>query len=157
MKLLAELLNLNEGMWVVKSMDGVEKRFKDRDSAEAKEWASSIKKKPTKVKAPKFSQEWWEAQDPEVSPWEKIDEYRDSDEIQRIAAEQFGKAMDDWSVEKKFNKVVNGVDCAHATIRVTYTYGPEDDMGHDEEVSDAERIVVRRDVKKPETLVFAGF
>lgn len=150
-----KIVDLLEGMWVVKSMDGIEKRFKDKNSPAAKEWERSIKKKP--AKAPKYSQEWWYTQDVDVYPWDKIDAYTDNDEIRHIAAAQFGKAVDDWSVEKKFNKEVNGVECAHATIRVTYTYGPEDDMGHDEEVSDAERIVVRRDVKKPEKLVFAGF
>ena len=38
---------LNEGMYVVKSKDGVEKRFKDADSADAKTWKSSTQKKAT--------------------------------------------------------------------------------------------------------------
>lgn len=148
-------VDLLEGMWVIKSMDGVEKRFKDKNSPAAKEWERSIKKKP--AKAPKYSQEWWYSQDVDVYPWDKINAYDDNDEIQRIATAQFGKAMDDWSLGKAYYREVDGVETAHAEVRVSYTYGPEDDMGSEEQVSDSERIKIRRDVKKPETLVFAGF
>lgn len=47
---------LNEGMYVVKNRDGVEKRFKSADSADAKAWKDSSSAKPTKVKVDRTAQ-----------------------------------------------------------------------------------------------------
>lgn len=40
---------LTEGAFVVKSKDGVEKRFKNPDSPEAKAWKASLQQKPVKI------------------------------------------------------------------------------------------------------------
>jgi hypothetical protein len=41
-----EIEQLTEGQWIVKSLDGVAKRFRDGTSPEAKAWAASVSKQP---------------------------------------------------------------------------------------------------------------
>lgn len=43
---LTEGETLREGMWIVKSADGVPKGFKDPNSEQAKQWAASMRNKP---------------------------------------------------------------------------------------------------------------
>lgn len=154
---------LNEGMYVVKSKDGVEKRFKDVNSAEAKAWAASTRKKS---KLERYSQEWWEDKEAKFHnvldlPWTKITPDEVSDQFKKIArAQGFGR-IDDWSVAGRGEVKVDGVFCAVAVVRMMFSFGKEDDMGldveGDERVSDSEYIKLRRDTKNPNKLVFAGF
>lgn len=156
---------LNEGMYVVKSKDGVEKRFKDANSAEAKAWAESTRKK---VKAEKYSQAWWEQkyskyewENDDAFPWSKISNEEVADQFDKIAKEQGFGRIEDWTVSGRTERKVEGVDTAIAVIRMTFSFGKEDDMGLDvedgERISDAEYIKLRRDTKNPKKLVFMGY
>jgi hypothetical protein len=74
-ELLTNEAKAGKGMWVIKSKDGVEKRFKDDESPEAVVWKATIAKKP---KAPK-PKDWWEDDEPVNKPplghiWAKFQE-----------------------------------------------------------------------------------
>lgn len=162
------LKQIDEGMWVVKSKDGVEKRFKDVDSPEAKAWKESTAKKPTAPKE-KFTAEWWDhkAQKDQqggnfdgIYPWTKIDRHLlDAKDIE-AAVKDAGfnmKNVDDFNVTGKADKKIDGVDCAGVKIRVAYSFDKDDDMGVDGPVSDAQSIIVVRSPKNPAKLIFAGY
>ena len=149
------LKQLDEGMFVVKNLDGVEKRFKDDTSPEAKAWA---KTKSEKTKSSiKFSDAWWEEQDLDVTPKTQIVDA--SDEIDSIVKDHFGgkHITTDWTLGSKGTIEVEGTTCATRVIRVMYEHKPESDLGHDEPVSDSQNIVVRRDRKNPNKIVFVKY
>lgn len=159
---------INEGMYVVKSKDGVEKRFKDDDSAEAKAWRQKIAKKAVAPKE-KFTAEWWDYKAEKdhqggnfdgVYPWSKIDRYSLDVEALSDVFDDAGfnpKHVDDFSVIGKADKKINGVDCAGVKIRVSYSFDKEDDMGVDSFISDAQNIIAVRDPKNPAKYIFAGY
>lgn len=155
---IAELLT--EGMYIVKSKDGVEKRFKDADSAEAKAWKESTAKK-TKVAV--YSQKYWEGKDDgeRIVPWTKITVDEIADQFDAIASDQGFGRIDDWTKQKNGETKVEGVDVATVGVRMAFSFGKEDDMGldveGDERISDSQYIQLRRDVKDPRKLVFAGY
>ena len=158
MKLLSELLNLNEGMWVIKNKDGKEKRFKDDKSQAAIDWKnSSTPKKPRPEKAKKYSYEWWDDQDG-TKPWDKI-EY--VDDLYRWIKGGIGviREPDDWTFGGRYEKEVDGVPVAGRKIRLMYMITKDDDLGVEdgEEVEHSETIGIVRDVKNPEKFVFDGF
>lgn len=70
---------LFEGMWVIKSKDGVEKRFKDDKSEAAQAWANSIQKKQRAAPVDKAGQRkaaenlCWQAIST-ASEWTEMDE-----------------------------------------------------------------------------------
>lgn len=163
---------MTEGAYVVKSKDGVEKRFKSADSAEAKAWAASTQKKPAKVKAEKYSQAWWDdkyldnksgymAGTHSVFPSTKIDELEVGDQFDKIAKQEGLGRVEDWTVGGRGTSEVDGVRVATISIRMMFSFGKEDDLGldveGDERVSDTQYITLRRDTKNPKKLVFAGY
>lgn len=153
---------LNEGMWVVKSSDGVEKRFKDVDSAEAKAWKSSSQKKSSNVKLAVYSDPYWEKKEDEssdsdfVSPWKKIGD-AESDQIERLVKDQHGAGKTDWTLGKASETTRDGTTCATRVVRIMFEYGPGDDMGVDEPTSDTQSILVARNPKKPKQLDFVKY
>ena len=164
-----KIVELNEGMYVVKSQDGVEKRFRDASSAEAKEWKASTSKKPAKKSVPteKFTQEWWDYKEEKadgdgVYPWSKIGQYELDFDVLKDAFEQAGygaQNIDDWSIVKKIDTKLNGVTTAAAQLRVVYVYTKDDDIGieGDDPVSDSGLINVARSTKNPNKFIFTGY
>ncbi len=154
---------LDEGMFVVKSADGVEKRFRDADSVEARAWKSSTAKK-SNVKLAVYSDAYWEkkADDSEdmdyLTPWTKIGTTNDdNDAIERIVKDQHGAGTTDWTFGKAGEEKREGTSCATRVIRVMFEYGPEDDMGVDEPTSDVQSILVARNPKKPKQIDFVKY
>lgn len=176
MKLLRELLALVEGVYVVKSKDGVERRFKKADSPDALKWKETVAKKPT-VPKEKYTQAWWDFQweksldkkglyavDERVYPWSDIDKYELDSEILKPAFKEAGwdlKNIDDWSASSAQDVTIDGVTCSCIKIRVTFFYTKDDDLGLDiedgETVSDSQYILVARDPKNPTKLVFHNY
>lgn len=159
----AKKRGLDEGMYVVKSADGVEKRFKDANSAEAKAWKEKTAKK-AKVKPAQYSTEYWQALEDKaldnrdrnfVAPWDDIT--YDDDGVEAIVKSEFHSKNLDWTFGRKGKMVRDGVQCATVQIRVMFEYGPEDDLGLEEPVSDAQTILVGRSPKNPKQLDFIKY
>lgn len=147
-------LGLNEGMFVVKNLDGKEKRFKDTKSAEAKAWAkTSSAKKPV---SKKYSYEWWDESDAETLPWSPFRQDKDAGSVADIVAKQFNSRAD-WTLGSVYAKQIDDVLVTAMKIRVSYEYSPEDDMGLDADTGDSQVIGVRRDEKNPEKWHFDKF
>jgi hypothetical protein len=147
-----ELL-LTEWKAVVKNKDGKEKRFSSHDSPDAIAWKNSSS--PVKAKKPgKYSEEWWDQQDVDTLPWDKI---TDLDGIEPILKDHFGSIQTDPEMLGSYSKTVDGVPVAGRKVRVMFRVTPEDDMGVDEPVEDSQMIKVVRDVKNPTKLVFDGY
>jgi hypothetical protein len=157
-----------KGMWVIKNKDGVEKRFKDDESPEAKAWKSSNSaKRPSAVPKEKFSKEWWQYQEDndktfeKIMPWTKIDKYDLDSASLKDAFESAGwkeKNVDDWSVIGRGTEInIKGVPCAAVEIRVVYVFTKDDDMGieGDEPVSDSGTFFAARSPKDPKKYIFA--
>lgn len=154
---------LKEGMYVVKNKDGVEKRFKDHDSPEAKAWKASEKKKPA-AKHEKFSQGYWEKMEDDgdsdfIAPWTKItNDNIDSAEVERAIKHEDAGKHEDWTIGKTGSKKIDGVTCATVTLRVLFSYSKDDDLGTgDEEVQDSQTMTFARSPKNPKKYVFAGY
>jgi hypothetical protein len=157
-----------KGMWVIKNKDGVEKRFKDDESPEAKAWKSSnTAKRPSAVPKEKFSKEWWQYQEDndktfeKIMPWTKIDKYDLDSASLKDAFQAAGwkeKNVDDWSVIGRGTEInIKGVPCAAVEIRVVYVFTKDDDMGieGDEPVSDSGSFFAARSPKDPKKYIFA--
>ena len=157
---------MNEGMYVVKSKDGIEKRFKDADSVDAKAWKEKTAKK-TNVKLAVYSDAYWEKKELDAdgadnrdftTPWTKIGEQGDdSDQIERIVKDHHGAGKTDWTFGKSNEMKRDGTSCATRVVRIMFEYGPDDDMGVDEPTSDTQSIVVARNPKKPNQLDFINY
>jgi hypothetical protein len=154
----AKFESLDEGMYVVKNKDGVEKRFKDHESPEAKAWKTSSKTAKFAV----YSDAYWENKkdtskygDDVVTPWAKIDE--DDPAIARIVKQQFGKNADDWHLSKQTSTKIDGTTCTVASLRVSLQYTKDDDLGLDGDVEDSQVIKIARDPKSPKTVKFHGY
>jgi hypothetical protein len=146
-----KLTNLLEGAFVVKSKDGVEKRFKKHDSPDALAWKETTAKK---VKAVAYSQEWWEDKEYDdedtIVPWTKIQTDEVSALVEKEVKEAFGSTeYDISSVGKAGETKVNGVDCATLIIRVMVMHDKDSDLGNDEDVEETHKFKVTRDYKKP--------
>lgn len=155
-----------KGMWVIKNKDGVEKRFKDDESPEAKAWKESSKKRAPAEKgekaekAEKYSQEWWhykEFADVTPLPWTRLRDADISDEIDKIVKDQFGNITTDYTFGKMSELKRDGVDCAAMVVRVMYEVTPEDDLGVEETVQDSQSILVARNPKNPKKIDFVKF
>lgn len=148
---------LYEGMFVVKNKDGKEKRFKDANSAEALAWkqSESPKKAP---KAVKYSQGWWNDQDVDVYPNDKIT-FDDDGQVDQIVDKEMGKRKpEDWTFGRHYSKNVNGIAVAGRVVRVGWMITKDDDLGTgDEPVEHYENFGVVRDVKNPSKFVFDGY
>jgi len=151
--------SVNEGMYVVKSKDGVEKRFRDADSAEAKAWKEKTAKN---IKLAVYSNAYWEKKEEDsddydfVTPWKKIGD-AEVDAIEAIVRDQHGAGQTDWTFGKAGEMDREGTSCATRVIRVQFEYGPDDDMGVDEPVSDTQAILVGRNPKKPKQIDFIKY
>lgn len=91
-----------------------------------------------------------------LTPAEPID-ISDSDEIDKIVKSHFSMKKIDWEMKKRGVKKIEHTTVASRVIRVSYEVGPEDDLGIEQTVQDAEYIIVRRNPKKPKQLEFAGY
>lgn len=159
--------SLNEGMYVIKNKDGKEKRFKNHESPEAQAWKASSSPKKTTVKLAVYSDAYWakkedDAHDKDdydyVTPWKPIkNDYAATDKINAVVEDQFNTEKIDWTLGKGGEMKREGTTCATIVVRVMYEYGPEDDMGVDEPVQDAQNILVARNPKKPTQLDFVQF
>lgn len=155
---------LAEGKFVIKSKDGVEKRFASADSAEAKAWKDSTAKKPT-AKVAAYSDLYWERKELDskdhyfVAPWTRIGNGADdSDAIEKLVNSHHGDAgTTDWTIGRKGEMKRDGTSCATAEINIMFEYGPEDDVGVDDVVSDTETILIARNPQKPKQLDFIKF
>ena len=157
---------LNEGMYVVKSKDGVEKRFKDADSIDAKAWKEKTAKKAS-VKLAAYSDAYWKKKELDAdganssdftTPWKKIGEQGDdTDQIEKLVKDQHGGGKTDWTFGKSDEMKRDGTSCATRIVRIMFEYGPDDDMGVDEPTSDTQSIVVARNPKKPNQLDFIKY
>lgn len=153
--------SMNEGMFVVKSKDGVEKRFPNAASAEAKAWKDSTRKN---VKVRAYSDQYWEDKDEAsddrnfITPKSKI---RGDDSaasaIQRLAEKDHGNAVMDWTVADKGTMEREDTTCAVAQVRVTFKYDKDDDMGVDGSTSDVQSMLVARDPTKPHRIDFIKY
>ena len=154
-----------EGTFVVKNLDGKEKRFKDENSNEAKEWAkSSSPKKATK----KYSQDWWSdkidaasANAHMVTPWSGYMRFTDPEAIDKIVKAEFKSATNtDWTIagnyndggSARYNKKIGDCPVTALKIRVSFTRNSEDNT-----VADSQVIGVYRDVKDPTKWIFDKF
>lgn len=151
-----------KGVWVIKNKDGVERRFKDDESAAAIAWKNSSS--PSKVKVAVHSQAYWEKKEEAgavLLPWSRITIEELADQFDHLSSEAGFGRVDDWTIGRHYEVSVSGVDTAHVAVRVAYSFGKEDDMGldveGDERISDSQQIIVRRDVTRPSKLVFAGY
>ncbi len=159
---------LTEGAFVIKSKDGVEKRFK-KEGPESEAWSKTIAKKPKTVKAEKFSTAWWEQKEDAgdvdmILPWTKIDKYNLSSNDLEAAFENAGipaKNVDHWTTYGPTFKVIDGVKCASINLNVIAAYTKDDDLGLDftdrDVVSDSHPVVVARSPKDPKNLIFIGY
>lgn len=147
--LLKEILA--KGRWVVSNKDGKEKRFKDANSAEARAWKDS-----SSSKAAKYSQEWWDNQDAEHRPADKIT-MDDDNQIDRILAKESHRKPDDWTFSGHYTKNVNGVIVAGRVIRAGWVITKDDDLGVEDDVEHYENFGIVRDVKNPTKFVFDGY
>lgn len=157
-----KLHQILEGSYVIKNKDGKERRFKDDRDPAAVAWASSSSAKKS---AEKYTAAWWDEKawkdslsaTSTIYPWSKIKD----DEITAQSGSIFDRAgfvnVDDWNIVRHGTEGVDGIGTAAATIRVSYSLGPEDDMGVTDRVSDSGYIRVRRDTKNPKVLVFVGY
>lgn len=151
----------SKGWWVLKNKDGKEKRFKNDQSPEAIAWKNSSTPKKTTVKLAAYSQAYWEKKEMEGAerlPWTKFrDDDLAYDEIEKIVKDHFGNIKYDWTFEQSGEKVRDGVHCAAQVIRVMFEVGPEDDMGLDHHVQDAQNIIVARNPKNPRKIDFLTY
>lgn len=147
--LLKELLT--EGIFVVKNKDGKGKRFKDANSAEARAWRDSSSKKTVK-----YSQEWWDNQDVDVRPDDKIT-MDDDGQVQRILRSEIHRAPDDWTFGKHYAKNVDGVNVAGRVVRAGWMITKDDDLGGKDDVEHYDNFGIVRDVKNPKKFVFDGY
>ena len=152
--LLKELLV--EGAFVVKNKDGKEKRFKDVNSADARAWKDSSAKKVVTKKVVKYSQEWWEDQDADLRPDDKIS-MDDDGQVDRILRAEMHRAADDWTFGKHYTKNVNGVVVAGRVVRAGWMITKDDDLGVEDQVEHYENFGIVRDVKNPKKFVFDGY
>lgn len=166
MRLLSELNNLIPEAWVIKNQDGRERRFKDKDSADALAWKNSSSPKKEKVVA--YTDEWWDTRVDRgfdgVTPDDRIDTYDSSDEIGALFKQTAGNwDINDLHVIARIPVKVDGTTCATATIRVSYEYDlkelgmPADDEsitmhGNDGVGLESTTITVRRDRQNPSKL-----
>lgn len=160
-------LEEGRGVFIVKSKDGVEKRFRgvgpqNNLPPAAHEWKESYAKKPAKEKHEKFSQGWWEAKEEAdedaVMPWTKIKGHDLTDaDLKRAFQDAGADNVDDWHIDSQGEKKIDGVFCATVKLRLHVTYTKDDDMGSDEDISDAVYITVNRDPKNPKKFVFHSY
>jgi hypothetical protein len=165
---------LSEGMYVVKSKDGVEKRFKKSDSPEAKDWAASTQKKATLAK---YSQAWWKDKEDKakwkwndadaVYPWTEIDDDELNSSMVSKATFSGDQKINDYHIQKEYSTTVDGVKCATVDVFAQVVHNVHD-LGYDDEtikgmdldnedgdVMDGETVTFHRDPKNPKKLVSA--
>lgn len=149
-----KFIQLYEGAYVIKNKDGKEKRFKDSNSSEAKAWkdSSTLKRSPL-PKAERFSADWWIDKEGD-RPWDRIE---DGEDVNKILKKEMGKEPGDWTFGRHYMKMVDGVNVAGRIVKATFVYGPNDDMGVEQEVENTENYGVIRDVKNPKKLIFDGW
>lgn len=154
---------MNEGMFVVKSKDGIEKRFRDADSDEARAWKEKTAKN---IKLAVYSDAYWESKDDgeRLMPWDTIATAWDDSgtssstgQIERLVKDQHGAGKTDWTLGKSGEEKRDGTTCATRQVRIMFEYGPDDDMGVDELTSDTQVILIARNPKKPSQIDFVKY
>jgi hypothetical protein len=143
------------GKWVVKNLDGDEKRFDRTDSPDAVEWKNSrSSKKKLMEKAPKFSQEWWSLQSG-LTPMSRLMSYDETAIGTGLKAFLRGSAkLSDHTFMRQGHKIVDGVTCAYVQIRCILSYGKSDDLGTDADTTDGLWVIAVRDSKNPRKFNF---
>lgn len=182
-----KVLDLFEGAWVVKNLDGVEKRFKDDKSEAAKQWRMTRSKKKA---APKFTQTWWKQKEDRdyygdsLYPWTPIDDEEVTMDFLVKQADFTKDGVDHWRITKRETKQLTNQslrkmidsssdvgkaliaklekredlpEVAVAIVRVAVHYTADDDLGHDSDVEESQSIRVTRDPENPKKLVFGGY
>lgn len=139
---------LTEGAFVIKSKDGVEKRFKS-EGPESKAWANSTVKKPTDktVKFEKYGKAYWEKEDEKawgrhddnfVLPWDPIYE-NDLNNLSLAKAFDdagFNEINDFTTIGKSFHtadKDHHDMPVSAQKIRVQVVHDLKADFGYDDE------------------------
>lgn len=119
-KAISNYRSINEGTWTLTSKDGIQKRFKDDKSPEAKAWVSGNQKKEKTTSAKAFASSWIKKNigDPRVpkSPavsldtiWRKVEEvvsniYPDGDPIDYLGPWCKKQGIDYSMVDKAAKK-----------------------------------------------------
>lgn len=140
---LTRALSVSAGSFVVKNLDGDEKRFPSDSSPAAQAW-----KKSRSTKNPKYTTEWWENQpDVDVLPWSKI-EYRrlDANDLKPVFKDAGFNTVDDFTAEGFSSMKDGSVTVATMELRVI-------EKGEQEGVW----ILVKRDFKDPNKLKFVKY
>lgn len=151
---------LKEAMWVIKSKDGVEKRFKNDTSPEAIAWKDTVAKKPAKAKIVKYSNEWWVEREDDVSylPWDKITDTEPNDAIEADVGGSFvPTGYQHWSRVRSGEERIDGTFVSFTVVSLFVTYGPEDDLGVTHEVEDSVLVKISRDRTNPENVTIKSF
>lgn len=162
---------ITEGAFVVKNKDGKEKRFKSAESPDALAWKNSSTAK--KKAAEKYSDEWWDEKKKDFNYDGRFpDERISADELgggvlADILKDETGHEINDFSIRVRNTMKVGSTTVARAMLRVVYEFDMRD-MGYDEKTIaqsgntdgkglESMYINVRRDVKNPSKIVFAGY
>lgn len=156
---------INEGNWLIKNKDGLQKRFKDAKSQAALDWKnSSSPKKPEKPKT--YSQQWWDDKEAAagystdgVYPGDKIDR-NDVDDglVQKLIKSSMTIShsnVTDWHFGRTSTVERDGVDCASIDVNVSLLFTKDDDLGLDNDVEEMDSITIARDPKNPKKLTLA--
>ena len=124
--------SIAEGAFVIKSKDGVQKRFKNADSPEAIEWKNKVAR-PPKVKAERFTDEWWHKSASIVIPRSRIGQYDlFHGGLEKQLKDHFvSSAINDFYIVDRGFTNRDGTTCATAIVRVVYEFDMKD-MGYDD-------------------------
>lgn len=108
--------------------------------------------------AQNFDDAWKFLQEVTGTPSKKIgDGPKDSDEIDKIVKDHYGTIKTDWTFGRASETKTQDTSCATREVRVMFEVTPEDDMGVDETVQDAQTIVVVRDRQTPKKIKFLKY
>lgn len=159
--------------WVIKNKDGKEKRFKNADSPEALAWKNSSSPKKEKKTLEKYSDAWWDEKNwtgdyTGVMPDKKITDLDlSAGKLAAALKDEMTSEINDYHVMSGGTMKIGNTTVATARVRVTYEFDMKD-MGYDDETIansgnedgrglESVYVKVRRDPKKPENIVFAGY
>jgi hypothetical protein len=144
------------GKWVIKNLDGEEKRFDNSNSPAAQEWKNSrSSKKYLEQKYPKFSTEWWMLQTG-LMPWSSILQSEDSTIFNGVKSFLKGGAkITDHYYGRQRRVSIDGVACTSIEVRCTLSYRKSSDLGLDQDTEDGVTVFATRDPKNPKKFNFS--
>lgn len=170
--------SVSEGTFVIKSKDGVEKRFK-KTGPESDAWAKTVAKKPA-GKFEKYSKAYWEREEQKawdknasdfVLPWDPIDrDALDPLSLRGALMDAGFTSIEDYSIIGKSYTLKDGdMPVAAIKLNVQVVHDLTADFGYDQHTIDAmhgvqdgkvldlQGIVVARDTKDPKKMVFKDY